>query len=328
MLCQTPLTQAAPWAESADQVLKSYKTDLSKGLTDAQVTKLRAEYGTNELDKEEGTPLWKLVLQQFDDLLVKILLGAALLSFVRPPARSTPVHAAPHGDVAGEAAALRCSRSAPHFLLAGAAFFEGDGDEGLQAFVEPFVIMLILVINAIVGVWQEHNAENALDALKEMQTTTTKVLRNGVLVPDVPSSELVPGDVVDVRVGDKVPADVRIIKLKTTTIKTDEGSLTGESETVLKQLEVVAKDVRIQGKLNMMFSGTTISNGAAIGVVTATGMRTEIGKIQANVTEAKEDEEKTPLGQKARARPTPARPPTHPPTHPRRPLVRRCHAAI
>ena len=170
------------------------------------------------------------------------------------------------------------------------AFFEGDGDEGLQAFVEPFVIMLILVINAIVGVWQEHNAENALDALKEMQTTTTKVLRNGVLVPDVPSSELVPGDVVDVRVGDKVPADVRIIKLKTTTIKTDEGSLTGESETVLKQLEVVAKDVRIQGKLNMMFSGTTISNGAAIGVVTATGMRTEIGKIQANVTEAKEDE--------------------------------------
>ena len=252
---------AAPWAESEAQVLKSYKTDLSKGLTDAQVTKLRAEYGTNELDKEEGTPLWKLVLQQFDDLLVKILLGAATLSFVL-------------------------------------AFFEGEGDEGLQAFVEPFVIMLILIINAVVGVWQEHNAENALDALKEMQTTTTKVLRNGKLVPDVPSSELVPGDVVDVRVGDKVPADVRIMKFKTTTFKTDEGSLTGESETVLKHLELVAKDARIQSKLNMMFSGTTVSNGGAIGVVTATGMRTEIGKIQANVTEAKEDEEKTPLGQK------------------------------
>ena len=180
------------------------------------------------------------------------------------------------------------------------AFFEGEGDEGLEAFVEPFVIMLILVINAIVGVWQEHNAENALEALKEMQTTTTRVLRNGKIVPDVPSSELVPGDVVDVRVGDKVPADVRIMKFKTTTFKTDEGSLTGESETVLKHLELVAKDARIQSKLNMMFSGTTVSNGAAIGVVTATGMRTEIGKIQANVTEAKEDEEKTPLGQKAR----------------------------
>ena len=185
------------------------------------------------------------------------------------------------------------------------AFFEGEGDEGLEAFVEPFVIMLILVINAIVGVWQEHNAENALEALKEMQTTTTRVLRNGKIVPDVPSSELVPGDVVDVRVGDKVPADVRIMKFKTTTFKTDEGSLTGESETVLKHLELVAKDARIQSKLNMMFSGTTVSNGAAIGVVTATGMRTEIGKIQANVTEAKEDEEKTPLGQKARPHPRP-----------------------
>ena len=190
------------------------------------------------------------------------------------------------------------------------AFFEGEGDEGLEAFVEPFVIMLILVINAIVGVWQEHNAENALDALKEMQTTTTRVLRNGKIVPDVPSSELVPGDVVDVRVGDKVPADVRIMKFKTTTFKTDEGSLTGESETVLKHLELVAKDARIQSKLNMMFSGTTVSNGAAIGVVTATGMRTEIGEIQANVTEAKEDEEKTPLGQKARPHPPPARPRT------------------
>ena len=123
------------------------------------------------------------------------------------------------------------------------AFFEGEGDEGLEAFVEPFVIMLILVINAIVGVWQEHNAENALEALKEMQTTTTRVLRNGKIVPDVPSSELVPGDVVDVRVGDKVPADVRIMKFKTTTFKTDEGSLTGESETVLKHLDLVAKGV-------------------------------------------------------------------------------------
>ena len=115
MLCQTPLTQAAPWAESADQVLKSYKTDLSKGLTDAQVTKLRAEYGTNELDKEEGTPLWKLVLQQFDDLLVKILLLAAIISFVL-------------------------------------AFFEDN--DSITAFVEPFVILLILIANAIVGVWQ------------------------------------------------------------------------------------------------------------------------------------------------------------------------------
>ena len=125
MLCQTPLTQAAPWAESTEQVLKSYKTDLSKGLSDAQVTKLRAEYGSNELDKEVGTPLWKLVLQQFDGLLVKILLGAALLSFVRPPARST-LHAGLHGGV--QDAQPLCVRSPAislAILLAGACLLRG-----------------------------------------------------------------------------------------------------------------------------------------------------------------------------------------------------------
>ena len=116
------------------------------------------------------------------------------------------------------------------------AFFE-DGEEGMQAFVEPFVILLILILNAIVGVWQEHSAENALEALKELQSCTTQCMRDGVLVPEVPASDLVPGDIVMINVGDKVPADVRIIKLKTTSMRTDEGALTGESETVMKQLE-------------------------------------------------------------------------------------------
>lgn len=117
-------------------------------------------------------------------------------------------------------------------------------------------------------------------------------------MPDVPASELVPGDIVHINVGDKVPADVRIIKLKTTSVRTDEGALTGESETVMKQLEPVGADSRIQDKKNMMFSGTTVSNGAAVGIIVATGMSTEIGKIQKNVQEAAEDQEKTPLGQK------------------------------
>ena len=129
----------------------------------------------NELAQEEATPLWKLVLAQFDDLLVKILLGAAVLSFV-----------------------LAC-------------FEEG---EGVEAFVEPFVILLILVINAVVGVWQEHNAESALEALKQMQSATAKCIRGGELVPDLPAEELVPGDIVEIGVGDKVPADVRILRLK------------------------------------------------------------------------------------------------------------------
>jgi len=251
---------ARPWAAEVDKVLESHGVSVTKGLSSDQVTTLRAEFGPNELDKEEGTPLWKLVLQQFDDLLVKILLGAAMLSF-------------------------------------GLAFFE-DSEEGLQAFVEPFVILLILVLNAIVGVWQEHSAENALEALKELQSCTAQCIRDGELVPDVPAADLVPGDIVHINVGDKVPADVRVLKLKTTSVRTDEGALTGESETVMKMVDVVPEESRIQDKRNMMFSGTTVSNGGAIGIVVATGMSTEIGKIQANVQEAAEDAEKTPLGQK------------------------------
>ena len=132
------------------------------------------------------------------------------------------------------------------------AFFE-DGEEGMQAFVEPFVILLILIINAIVGVWQEHSAENALEALKELQNCSAQAIRGGELVPDVPAADLVPGDIVIINVGDKVPADVRVIKLKTTSVRTDEGALTGESETVMKQLEPVGADSRIQDKKNMMF---------------------------------------------------------------------------
>lgn len=84
------------------------------------------------------------------------------------------------------------------------AFFEDNGEEGVQAFVEPFVILLILIINAVVGVWQEHNAENALEALKELQNCHAQCIREGELIPDLPASELVPGDIVEVNVGDKV----------------------------------------------------------------------------------------------------------------------------
>lgn len=248
-----------PHAASVADCLAAYGVTMEKGLSDAQVAEQRKLHGVNELAKEDPTPLWKLVLAQFDDLLVKILLGAAMVSFVL-------------------------------------AFFEEE--EGITAFVEPFVILLILVINAVVGVWQESNAESALEALKELQSATATVVRNGALIPALPATELVPGDIVHVRVGDKVPADCRVLKLKTTTTRVDEGSLTGESVTVQKVTEPVQADARIQAKINMVFSSTTVSNGTFIALVTATGMSTEIGKIQADVQTAAEEEEKTPLGQK------------------------------
>jgi len=243
-------------------VLKYHDVSLDKGLSSTKVIELRSKYGSNELEKEERTPLWHLVLEQFDDKLVQILLFAALLSF----------------------------------LL---AFFE-EVDHWVEAFVEPAVILLILIINAFVGVWQESNAENALEALKKMQSLHTPCLRDGVWHDKLPTEELVPGDVVKINVGDRAPADVRLCTFITATLRADEGALTGESETVLKTIDACPSKVanKISDQKNMVFSGTTISGGKSIGVVCSTGMNTEIGKIQEAVTEASEEQEKTPLTQK------------------------------
>jgi Ca2+-transporting ATPase len=182
------------------------------------------------------------------------------------------------------------------FLLA--FFDEASKEEGLTAYVEPFVILTILVLNAIVGVWQESSAEKALDALKKLAPDSAWVRRDGHVV-SVNAEDLVPGDIVEVKVGDKVPADLRVIKLKTTTLRIEQSQLTGESQSVTKETEPIsdAKCV-IQSKINMLFSSTTVSNGACTGVVVATGMKTEIGVIQSAVKDAAEDEEQTPLQQK------------------------------
>ena len=254
--------QYPAWAHTVAQVLAHLKTDAKKGLSDKQVEAARAVYGYNELDKEDPKPLWKLVLEQFDDTLVKILLLAACVSF-------------------------------------GLALVGGEGEEeGLRAFVEPAVILLILILNAIVGVWQESNAENALEALKEMQSDTAKTVRNGKLVSDLSARELVPGDIVELRAGDRVPADMRVVTMNTATLMTEQASLTGESVPVNKVVEKVAEDVEIQLKECMLFAGTAVSNGSCVGVVTDIGMATEIGKIQGAIQEAAEEEDDTPLKKK------------------------------
>lgn len=252
------------WSWSVEQCLKEYNVRLDKGLNSYEVEKQREKYGWNELKKEKGKPLWRLVLEQFDDMLVKILLVAAFISFVL-------------------------------------AYLDGHDSEGtgFEAYVEPIVIVLILVINAIVGVWQESNAESALEALKEMQCESAKVLRDGFYVPDLPARELVPGDIVELRVGDKVPADMRIASLKTSTLRVEQSSLTGESMPVIKSTNpVFTEDCELQAKECMVFSGTTIVNGSCVCIVVSTGMNTEIGKIQTQIHEASLEESDTPLKKK------------------------------
>lgn len=232
-------------------------------MTSSQLPSLREKYGYNELEKEEGTPLWKLVLEQFDDALVKILLAAAVVSF-------------------------------------GLAYLEGDGTSGAEAYVEPIVILTILILNAIVGVWQESNAEAALEALKDLQPENARCLRDGVVVT-LPARELVPGDIVELHVGDKVPADLRLISLKTTNMYLEQSQLTGESQSVMKDidaLDAAKTDDIVQAKTNMLFSSTTVVMGTGRGVVVGTGMNTEIGAVQKSVQEAAEEDESTPLKKK------------------------------
>lgn len=252
------------WSWSVDECLKAYNVKLEKGLSSYDVEKQREVYGWNELTKEKGKPLWQLIIEQFDDMLVKILLVAAFISFIL------------------------------------AYFEQNDAKEsGFEAYVEPVVIFLILILNAFVGVWQENNAEKALEALKEMQCESCKTMRDGYLVPDLPARELVPGDIVDLRVGDKVPADMRVAVLKTSTLRVEQSSLTGESAPVLKGTHpVLLKDCDLQAKDNMVFGGTTIVNGNCICIVVNTGMKSEIGEIQKQIHEASMEESETPLKKK------------------------------
>ncbi|KAJ7529833.1 hypothetical protein O6H91_15G068600 [Diphasiastrum complanatum] len=254
----------AAWSKSVDDCVNELETDLQKGLTNSSVERRREIHGWNELEKEDGKPIWKLVLEQFNDTLVRILLLAAVVSF---------------------------------FLT----YIDGqkNGDSGFTAYVEPLVILLILILNAVVGVWQENSAEKALEALKEMQSENAKVLRGGEFITDLPARELVPGDIVELRVGDKVPADMRIAYLKTSTLRVEQSSLTGESVAVLKSSHAVLKeDVELQGKECMLFAGTTIVNGCCVSIVISIGMATEIGKIQTQIQAASSEDTDTPLKKK------------------------------
>ncbi|MBR1796874.1 MAG: cation-translocating P-type ATPase [Clostridiales bacterium] len=239
------------FAVSTEEVIKKLTTDESVGLTKAEAQKRLEEFGPNTLGEEQKTPLWKRFLAQFADAMVIILIAAAILS----------------------------------------AFMAIKSNEGFEGWVDVIVILAIVILNAILGVYQEGKADQALAALKKMSSPQTKVIRDGEVVM-IDSSLLVEGDIVAIDAGDAISADIRL--LSSSSLKAEEASLTGESVAVEKDATLILDDDCALGdRKNMLFMGTSVTYGRARGVVVGTGRNTELGKI-ANKLSSMEDEV-TPL---------------------------------
>ena len=160
--------------------------------------------------------------------------------------------------------------------------------------IDAFVIIAIVIINAVLGVVQEGKAEKALEALKKMSSPHARVIRNGH-ISIIEAKELVPGDIISIEAGDIIPADIRLTE--SVNLKIEEASLTGESVPAEKDAKLVyEKDISIGDRQNMAFMSTIVTYGRGKGIVTGTGIKTEIGKIAEAIQEI--SEENTPLQQK------------------------------
>ena len=244
--------------DSVDSILSHFSSDQVNGLTAAQVEEKRAQFGENKLKEKKKKSFFARFLDQFKDVMIIILLIAAAISL-------------------------------------GVAIYDGvtHGFDVVEM-IEPFLILAIVLINAIMGVVQESKAEKALDALKNMSAPHARVIRDGV-EKIIMSAELVPGDIIKLEAGDFVPADARLIK--SVNLKSEESALTGESVPSEKFADAVVKEkAPIGDRTNMVFSGCSITYGTAIAIVVATGMDTEMGKIAGIL--ASEEESKTPLQEK------------------------------
>ena len=249
------------YCEDADAVLKEVEGS-KDGLSTDEAAKRLETNGKNKLAAAKGKSLVRRFLEQLADPMTIILLVAAAIS-----------------------GALAVYESINH---------PGEG----EGFTDVIIILAVVIVNAILGVYQESKAEKAIEALQKMSAATSKVLRDGK-VQIIHSEDLVVGDVILLEAGDAVPADARI--LENASLKVEEAALTGESVPVTKFIDIInlkegEKDVPLGDRKNMLYMGSTVVYGRGTAVVTATGMDTEMGKIAGALQQAEDGE--TPLQRK------------------------------
>jgi Ca2+-transporting ATPase len=232
-------------ARHAGDVAGLLGTDPARGLEAAEAAARLERYGPNRIRHEAAQTWLQVLIRQFRDVLIAILVAAAIISFAV-------------GEV-----------------------------------VDGFAILAIVILNGILGFVQEWRAEQALTALQQMLSPSCTVIRQGVPM-SIDSVEIVPGDAVSLEIGDRVPADLRLVEA--INLKVDESALTGESGSVDKGVEPVAGRAPLAERSSMAWMGTNVTNGRAIGIAVVTGMGTEFGKI-AELTESL-GSESTPLKRK------------------------------
>ena len=232
-------------AIAAEKVVQSLETDGEKGLDEKEAEKRLETYGPNKMPEKRKRTWWQRLLAQFTNVLIYVLIGAAVITAL------------------------------------------------MDHWVDTWVILAVVLINAVIGFIQEGKAESALKSIQQMLSLEANVMRGGKK-KTIDAVELVPGDLVMVKAGDKVPADMRLVKSKD--LRVEESPLTGESSAVEKNTEAVEEDAVVGDRFSMVFSGTVVTYGKATGVVVGTGEETEIGKINKMMSEV--EEITTPLLQK------------------------------
>lgn len=229
------------WSSSVEELEETFHVT-AEGLNDDAVKQIRSDKGENVLAEAKKQSVLSVFLHQFCDLLVIILMIAAIISMISGNMEST------------------------------------------------IVILAVLVMNALLGTVQHVKAEKSLDAIKELSSPCAKVIRNGGKM-EIPSKDIVPGDIVLLEAGDMIVADGRIIE--NYSLQVNESALTGESTNVEKSEAVLAEDTPLAERSNMVYSGSLVTYGRAMVLTVATGMETELGKIADLMNAAKE--RKTPL---------------------------------